>query len=85
VSGRSDAGTAAARWRTVWRKHEAGVAGREIARSLSITEGAVRYYLAKGRPAELPRNQPAQLRPRSSAPELRSSSAGNVVPIRRTS
>lgn len=84
MSGRSNAETAARRWRSVWRKTERGMAQRAIARELGIDEKSVRYYLAKGRPAELTRNTSAEPAARSSAPLSRIGPAGsNVVPLRR--
>jgi hypothetical protein len=55
VSGRASADVSAARWRTVWRKHERGVAVRAIARDLGIAQKTVQYYIAKGRPDGLKR------------------------------
>ena len=55
MSGRASADVSAARWRTIWRQHERGVAGRAIARDLGIAQKTVQYYLAKGRPDGLKR------------------------------
>lgn len=54
MSGRSSADVSAARWRTIWRKHDDGMSVRATARELGIDRTTVRHYLAKGRPADLP-------------------------------
>jgi ribosomal protein L37E len=54
MSGRSNADIAAARWRTVWRRHDDGAAQRAIAREIGISLSSVQSYLAKGRPADVP-------------------------------
>lgn len=53
MSGRAKADVSAARWRTVWRKHEDGNAARAIARALGLDAKTVRHYLSKGRPEGL--------------------------------
>jgi hypothetical protein len=85
MSGRATSDVSAARWRAVWRKRDAGTGPRAIGRELGIDESSVRYYLAKGRPAGLTRDDGAGQPARSHAPQAPVSPALNVIPLRRTS
>jgi FixJ family two-component response regulator len=76
VSGRSNAETAARRQRSVWRKHERGMANAEIATVLGIDESTVRYYLAK------PGRDQRETTPRDNVPVVPAGSPV-VVPFRR--